>query len=369
MYLIQHLVVGGAQNLVRQYAEKIDKDKFDVVVVCGDNRTGSFVDQSLEDNNIRVIYLGDLVGDDRFESKSIEKYQAFQEVYYAEKPDVIHTHIDMNDYLLTVDTLADDVKLFHTIHRDPKYLIEEQKLHVSRMRKLIDERNLTPITLHDKMNAHAQEIFETDRTELVQNGLDIPQFQQPLINGDEMRRRNGIPEDAYVVGTISRLDPVKNHNRLLEVFNVLLAKKPNAALVIVGDGDIRDSLEVYAGKLGIEESVHFLGERKDTPELLGMMDAFVFPSILEAFPGAVMEAQAAGVECFVSDGVPRSMELTNYIHWISLDDSDEVWAETILNTHTKDKQFQGIEHYDIQKSVEHLEKLYAAPSFVYEPVS
>ncbi len=122
----------------------------------------------------------------------------------------------------------------------------------------------------------------------VYNGIDTKVYAPGPAAA--LRKALNLPAGAPVVGTVGRLDPIKDHRTLLEAFAAVRRRRPEACLLVVGDGAERRNLEPAAG-----EGVWFLGSRQDVPELLRAMDLFVLPSINEGISNTLLEAMASGL--------------------------------------------------------------------------
>jgi glycosyltransferase involved in cell wall biosynthesis len=122
----------------------------------------------------------------------------------------------------------------------------------------------------------------------VYNGIDTETYAPG--SAMALRKALDLPAGAPVVGTVGRLDPIKDHRTLLEAFDAVRRRRPRARLLVVGDGAERRLLESAAG-----EGVRFLGTRPDVPELLRVMDVFVLPSINEGISNTLLEAMASGL--------------------------------------------------------------------------
>ncbi len=134
----------------------------------------------------------------------------------------------------------------------------------------------------------------------------------------------------FVVGHIGRVHPPqKNHPFLLEIFAQIKKKRYNSVLLLVGAAE-DEQLVNKAKQLGVENSVYFLGPRKDTAQLLQAMDVFVFPSFKEGLPVAVVEAQAAGLPVFMSDSITDEVMIAKNIKALSLDMTAKQWSDEIL---------------------------------------
>ena len=145
------------------------------------------------------------------------------------------------------------------------------------------------------------------------------------------------------------------------MFAEVLKQKPNALLMLVGDGEKKSEIKEQINALGIEESVIFTGVRSDVPALLSAMDVFVFPSFYEGMPNTVIEAQATGLPCVIADTITEEAGITGIVHYMPLSASPEQWAEQAIECASKEradtKEFFLREMYDVDSVVEKFVKL------------
>lgn len=134
-----------------------------------------------------------------------------------------------------------------------------------------------------------------------------------------------------MIGNVGRFVPEKNHLFLLDVFKKINAKIPFARLVLVGKGELMDEVMAYGNKIGLNDSILYLGVRSDVNRLYQAMDAFVFPSKYEGLGIVAIEAQASGLPTFCSENVPSSAGVTDLFYQIALADSSDVWADEIIS--------------------------------------
>ena len=173
-------------------------------------------------------------------------------------------------------------------------------------------------------------MFNTDDFEVVRNCIDVDSYAYDPAVRTEVRRELGITDDAPVVGHVGRFDAVKNHALLLDVFAALLKRRPDALLMLAGDGPLRMEMERKAAELGITGSVMFLGVRSDVPRLMQAMDCFTMPSLYEGLPMVLVEAQAAGLPCLISDAIPRDCYIKGgHVECEKLDVCARAWAERV----------------------------------------
>ena len=148
---------------------------------------------------------------------------------------------------------------------------------------------------------------------------------------NEMRRSLCV-SDRFVIGHVGRFHPCKNHGFLLEVFAAFRKLHPKTVLLLLGEGGQMDVIKKKAETLGILEDVRFLGNQTGIQDYYQAFDAFVFPSFYEGMPGSVVEAQAAGLPCLVSDRVTKEVVFTELVTFLDIEAPAKEWAEQIEKT-------------------------------------
>ena len=165
---------------------------------------------------------------------------------------------------------------------------------------------------------------------ILKNGLNISEFSFSSIERERLRKELNI-ENKFVVGHIGRFQRQKNHSFLIEIFKEVQAKKDDAILLLVGgNGELNDEVRNLVDELGLKDSVKFLGNRTDVPSLLSVFDVLVFPSLYEGMPNVVLEAQAAGLRCVISDTITKEADITDLVRYLPLECSAEKWAESVV---------------------------------------
>ena len=164
---------------------------------------------------------------------------------------------------------------------------------------------------------------------VIKNAIDTKKFVYDTKMRKKIRTELRI-EGKFVIGHIGRFTEAKNHSFILEIFKKIYENNNNAVLLLVGDGELRGDIEKKVDEMGLKDDVIFTGIRSDIPELLCAMDVFLFPSLWEGLPVTLVEAQASGVRCVVSDVITKETALTDLIEYISLEKSAAHWADKIL---------------------------------------
>ncbi|MCR4588998.1 MAG: glycosyltransferase [Lachnospiraceae bacterium] len=158
------------------------------------------------------------------------------------------------------------------------------------------------------------------RTTILKNGIDVEKYAYSEENRKAVRAEFKIPEDAFVIGHVGGLKYPKNQAFLITLLNRIKEDIPDARLLLVGDGPDREKLLKQAEEIGVLDRLTITGSRNDVNRILSAMDVFLFPSIHEGLGIAPIEAQTNGLPVAVSDTVPRDIQCTKAIGFLSLSD-------------------------------------------------
>lgn len=190
------------------------------------------------------------------------------------------------------------------------------------------------------ISAFGKKAFEEGRTTFIPNAIIVDKFKFDASAREEIRKELGI-EDKFVIGHVGRFHYAKNHEYLLGVFKEILNKKDaketelDPVLMLVGDGPKMEEMKQLADKLGITDTVLFLGNKSDVFRYYNAMDCFVYPSRYEGLPGTVIEAQASGLRCLISDRICREVYVTDAIMGMSIDADEYIWADKTIECAAK----------------------------------
>jgi len=171
--------------------------------------------------------------------------------------------------------------------------------------------------------------FEEGKTVFIPNAVDINEFVSNDSIRAQIRKEYGL-ENKFVIGHVGRFHYAKNHEFLIEIFAELIKQKENAVLFLLGDGPRRAEMETKAKELGIANAVIFAGNKNPVAPFYQAFDAFLFPSRFEGMPGTVVEAQAAGLPCLISDSITKQVKATELVQFLSLQENCKTWASKFL---------------------------------------
>lgn len=162
-----------------------------------------------------------------------------------------------------------------------------------------------------------------------QNSVEIGRFGYDEDRREAVRKALGI-EDRFVIGHAGRFIHQKNHEFIVDVFEKVHQRNENAVLLLIGNGELAPMIKEKVKRLGLENSVLFLGIRSDIADLYQAMDVFVMPSFYEGLGMVAVEAQIAGMPVLCADTIPTEAKICDNMKYLSLNDSAETWADEAL---------------------------------------
>lgn len=353
LHVVTYMGRGGLETMIMNYYRHIDRNKVQFDFLTHRDFRADY-DDEIEALGGRIFRLPRLVPWSRSYLKTLEQF-------FSDHPEykIVHVHQDCFSSVILKAAKKNNVPVriahSHSSSQDKnlKYLI-----------KLWYRRSIP--TYATQLFACGKEagdwMFSGAPYRVLINAISAKQYSYDAGLRDRVRRELGLPEDAFVIGHVGRFHPVKNHSFLLNVLMEAKRKNDKTILMLIGDGHLRTEAEQKAASLGIADSVKFLGIRSDVPELMQAMDCFVFPSFYEGLGISAIEAQAAGLPCIVSKGVPAECAKTDLVKHIPLSAGAAKWASEILKTEgtsrqdTKEQIAQA--GYDIEANALWLQNFY-----------
>lgn len=301
VHIVPMLSPGGAERVAVHIVNRLNRQRYEPVVVSYTGRLDCDLDRLLEEAGIEVHYLGKRPGFD------YRMYYRLPPVLKGCRPDIVHTHLHVLRYALPFLLPPKKISVLHTVHNLAEREIEPRLRWLQRYAL---KHGVVPVAVAEEVAVSLGHLYGIPRCRVISNGIPTDRYARPQISRKEWRAREGFRENDVLFVCVARFSPQKNHALLLKAFRQGPASDPNAHLVLVGEGVLREQLEEQVKKLGLSRQVHFLGLRTDIPEVLGAMDVFVLSSDFEGNPLSVMEAMASGLPILSTavGGVPDLIE-------------------------------------------------------------
>lgn len=321
LQVVTHMNRGGLETMLMNYYRHIDRDRVQFDFLVHRDKRAAY-DDEIEALGGKIYRLPRLVPWSVHYQKALNCFFDSHSEYK-----IVHVHQDCLSSVI--------LKVAH------KHGVPVRIAHSHNSNQDINLKYLIKMFYKQSIPRYANKLFACGQLagewmfggapfEVLNNAVDIKKYLYDHECARQIRDKLMIPQDAFVFGHIGRFSYQKNHSYLIDIFASVASKEPKAKLLMVGDGDLRPEMEAKVKVLGLIDRVIFTGVRSDVPELLQAMDVFVFPSLYEGLPVTIVEAQAAGLPCVISDQVPSDCAVTDLVEFMSLASSPEEWAERII---------------------------------------
>jgi len=310
MHVIETLGSGGAERLLHTNLTYLDRERFRSSVVTV-RASGEHWRAPIEALGVSVETLGvrtrrDLPGAVHRLRKLLSRHGVA----------LLHTHLWEANVVGRLAGRLAGVPVISSIH-NPDYepeawqVVDDRPrtkrrffLAVDRGTARIGCTRMIAVSESVRRSAHAHLRFPLERIDVLENPIDLDELRRPAARDrGAILHDLGLPADALVMLNVARLSPQKGLGHAIDALPRILESHPNAHLLSVGAPDHRawfDALKRRSAERGVAGHVHFLGPRRDIPDLLRACDVFVFPSLFEGLGLALIEAMAAGCACVAS---------------------------------------------------------------------
>ena len=324
------LNMGGAESRMMDIYRNLDREacEFDFLTMQTDHQ---YYEDEITELGGKIIKI-----DSPRKSGVIKHISTLYKIMKSGKYDAVHAHTSYHCGLVALVAFFAriPVRISHARTTGSKQKSKLKGLFLFFGRSLV---NLFSTYKFAISNDAGKFLFGKSKFEVVPNAIDTDKYLN--ISQDEivqLKKELKFDNDKLIIGQIGRFDPMKNHEFTLNWFSQFLQIKPDAVLLLVGDGPLRSDMEKLAKELDIADEVVFTGVRGDVPKLIHIFDVLFFPSIFEGLGGVVLEAQAAGVPSVVSTGVPHETNLgLGMVERCSLDSDFIEWNNAILQSLSK----------------------------------
>lgn len=304
LHITYDMGIGGTEQVINQLIRGMDKSAVEHRICCIEGSVGA-IGQALQNEGIGIEVLTRQPGFDWALIKGI------RQLIKVHRIDIVHCHQYtpwVYGWFAAIGTKAKVIftehgRFFPDRHRRKAWLIN--KLMAATTAKI------TAISKATKAALVEYEFIPASKIEVIYNGIE------PLVSTEagraQARQELGIKPEQRVIGTVARLDPIKNQAMMLEAFALLAPEFPDLVLLLVGDGPERHNLEQLAGRLNISDRVIFAGFKSPATDYMALMELFLLPSLSEGTSMTLLEAMSLGIPCVVSD-VGGNPEVVQHKH-------------------------------------------------------
>lgn len=317
---------GGAETMVMNYYRAIDKSKIQFDFMVHRQELGAY-DDEIEAMGGRIFRMCPIYPQNLF------SYQRMLRTFFDNHSEykILHSHMSELGYFAFKEAIRHDVpvRICHA-HNAPVFSSETALEKLKRIPRELLARQMRKLsTDYFTCSQIAGEwLFGKKNSEkliFMRNAIDAQAFAYNATQALRVKADLGWT-DKFVIGHVGRFCPQKNHDFLIDIFKVFHRKYPDSILALVGSGELQGKMQEKVRDLGLEKDVYFLGNRADMPDIYQAFDVFLFPSFYEGLPVSLIEAQASGLPCVISDTISNQTRLTPAYYPVSLKEKPEQWV-------------------------------------------
>ena len=326
-HVVGRLDRGGVETWLKDVILHSNKEKFRMDFILTKSGEGAY-------DNI-VLKEGSKLNNIPLSQGILNFSWNLYKLFRKEKYNVVHTHLHFfSGYICLIAFMAGiRCRISHS-HNDTfniqKNSSFQRKVYYRIQRLLINLFSNKKIAC-SKDAGYA--LFRNNTYKIIYCGIDFVKFigKKNIIEKKKILSQYNIPSDAIVIGHVGRFNYQKNHSFLIDIFYEITRIIPDSYLFLIGEGNLKQEIELKVSKLNLN-NVLFLRGRDDVDFFMrDVFDIFLFPSLFEGLGIVLLEAQAAGLKCLISNTIPQEVIFVNEnIKSLSLSDSPQKWAKTLL---------------------------------------
>lgn len=203
-------------------------------------------------------------------------------------------------------------------------------------------------------------MFQQNEFSVIKNGIDLEKYRYNEEFRKEYRNKINVKKE-FLIGCVGRLEKVKNPFMAIKIMEKLLELNNASKFVFIGDGTLKEKIEVFIDENMLSDKIIVMGACCDVYKWYSALDCLLMPSLFEGLPFTLIEAQASGLPCVVSNAVSDKANIADLVQYVGLDEKTEVWAKKILEEcekcriDTKEKLIDA--GYSIENTVEQVSKI------------
>lgn len=352
---------GGTETMLMNMYRHIDREKYHFDFISYSDQEAHY-DAEIKQMNGNIIRL--------------TRPSSMKQIYEAMKRygpyDVVHAHTLFHSGIATLAARCARVKIIishaHTTSDNNHTFL--RKLYIKLMRSLIKicSTHLLACSKEAGLYLYGEKEMTLKKYTFVPNIIDYSHFLSPSSRDvKRLQHQLKLKDNQIVIGHIGTFKTSKNHAFILEIVLALIEQNIDVKVLLVGDGELKQQIKTKVEQKNLTHIVEFLGVRHDVATILHCLDVFVFPSTYEGLGLVLLEAQASGIPCVVSEAIQPEADMNlNLINKLALSDHSEYWAHQITQligkketNQEKIRQQFNNSIYCIEKSMQRLTDIYS----------
>ncbi|MBE6159682.1 MAG: glycosyltransferase family 1 protein [Lactobacillales bacterium] len=326
-HIVGKWVGGGVESNLMNYFRNIDRNQVQFDFIC-DSDSIDIPKEEIESLGGKVIIIPPY-------QKVFKYHKELKKVLKNGNYKIVHSHINTLSMfsLFAAKCAKIPVRIAHSHSTTNK--LEWKKNILKQIFKLFSKMFAThymACTEYAGKWMFGEKEYKKNNIYVLNNAIELDKFKYNEKVRTKVRKELSIKEDTLVIGHIGRFMEVKNHEFLLDTFDEIHKKNNNSILLLAGQGPLLEKIKKKVNDLNLNDSVIFLGQRKDIEQIYQAFDVFVLPSLYEGLGMVLIEAQCSGLPTIASTEVPTIAKVSNNFKFVELNKTKQEWAEVILES-------------------------------------
>lgn len=344
---------GGTEAWLMTLLRNTDKNLIQHDFIVHSQEKGFYDDE--------IKLLGGNIHHVLFSRNPIKYFFNLYKLFKTLNPDVVHSHVHVFSGLVLliafISGVTNRVSHSHTdlsVQQHGQTLIRKVYWKIMQILILMFATTKIAVSQQAAVNLYGKNYKSQKKCLIMPCGIDLTKYDKKYKN-ENMRKEFGLPDNAFVLGHVGRFEQSKNHDFLIDLLYEIRKVNKNVYLVLVGDGTLKERIEIKVKDLELEPYVIFTGLRKDVPIImLSVFDVFLFPSFYEGLGLVAIEAQLAGLNCICSKFIPQEVDLGRVKFCNNFDIqtwSDYIENDSILTLSSHKEKFSISNNIDILTAI------------------
>lgn len=355
---------GGAETFIINVFRKIDKTEIEFNFLVSSNEKGDYDDEILKLGG-KIYHI-----EKPNKKKPISAYKNLKN-FFKQNNDIDVIHLPVSFYSGFIAMVAKKCGIRKVIVHShiSKINFNEnvlknifKKIYIFIMKKLINK--YTDIKIACGEEAGKLLFGSLKNVIILNNGIDVDNYSYNS-KSKLLKKEFGL-KNEFIIGNVARFSLVKNQSFFIELAKYIKDNNIDAKIILVGDGEMRNTVERNTVENNLSDIIIFAGLRKNINDFMNLFDVFVMPSLCEGFPVTIIESIASGTPCVLSSGIPKETAIVDYmVSFESLDSPVKLWWKKIdsykdfspdinnINKLLKEKHFDS---YSVTKKLEEIYK-------------
>lgn len=362
LHVVSRMHRGGAETMIMNLYRHIDREKVQFDFIVHSDIPGHYDDEIIKMGG-RIIKCNSLgtIGPLKYVSQ-------LSEIIKENGPfHAVHAHTDFQTGFVALAAKKAGIKNRICHSHNTQWQAKPNILH-----------NIMLIIFRELINIYgtdycacgkdaAKFLFKKnrlDKVRIINNGIEIEKFL--IDDTGDIRTELNIPKDTLIIGNIARFYEQKNHKFIVELAEEMVIKNINFIILLIGEGPLFNEIKEMIKCKNLEKNIRLLGVREDIPKLMNLFDIFLLPSFYEGLPVVLVEAQASGTPCVISDTITKDVDFgLSMIYYCNLSKSKDEWIDAIYKSSepisvSVDDRLNSlkIKGYDVKDNLKKVMELY-----------